>query len=157
MKNFLPHHTPLQSSQAPQTLSQEVGTTMLGRNTKVLRKLEGMLRKECRATLCAIGLFWPQRPSHLKNASLNKSLILSILAWSLYVFPPSFGIKAEGLSPSPSSPRFYFPEQASLKYPGNFYATLIYTPHHPQTQIPISLALYTVETPFLCKCNSFSC
>lgn len=38
--DFLPHHTPLQSSQAPQTLSQEVRITVMGRNTKVLRKLQ---------------------------------------------------------------------------------------------------------------------
>lgn len=55
--DFLPHQTPLQSSQAPQTLSQEVRTTVMGRNTKVLRKLQGMLRKERRATLSAIGPF----------------------------------------------------------------------------------------------------
>lgn len=57
MKNFLPYHTLLQNPQVPRTLSHEVGTTMMGRNAKVLRRLECMLRKECRATLSAMGSF----------------------------------------------------------------------------------------------------
>lgn len=55
--NFLPHQTHLQSSQAAQCLiSEEVATIMMGRNTKILRKLGGMLRKY-RATLSSTGPF----------------------------------------------------------------------------------------------------
>lgn len=45
MKNFLPH-TPLSRvHRHPRALSQEVSTTVMGRNNKILRRLEGILRK----------------------------------------------------------------------------------------------------------------
>lgn len=70
----------------------------MSRNTKILRKLEGMLRKECRATLSNTGTFVFRGP-HLSDASLT--LTLRNLALSFYVLP-SFGIQAEGFSSFPS-------------------------------------------------------
>lgn len=71
MKNFLLHQTLLQSSQAAKAFSHEVGTIKVGRNIKILRNLEGMLRKECRATLNAIGTFGFRGHFHLSDASLR--------------------------------------------------------------------------------------
>ena len=64
--------------------SQKVGTIMMSRNIKILRKLEGMHRKEA---------YWCQKPPQLSDVCLSNSA-------NLYALFPTFQVKAEGLSAS---------------------------------------------------------
>lgn len=71
---------------------------MMSRNIKILRKLEGIHRKE--AYRC-------QKPSQLRDACLSNTA-------DLYALFPTFRVKAEGLSASSCSPRLHLPQQAFL-------------------------------------------
>lgn len=70
----------------------------MSRNIKILRKLEGIHRKE--AYRC-------QKPSQLRDACLSNTA-------DLYALFPTFRVKAEGLSASSCSPRLHLPQQAFL-------------------------------------------
>ena len=118
---------------------QKVGTIMMNRNIKILRKSEGIHRKE---------VYWCQKPSQLRDACLSNSA-------DLYALFPTFPVKAEGLSASSCWPRLHLPQQAFLNILTiSVSLSDLYT-LPPQTQSPgftccrDPISLYMSELPLL--------